>query len=299
MSALRIMFLLGLAVGAARAADVGPSHCFQAAESLNAKLAALGGEERGPLPDAGAPAAVPRNPRHCFFKALEVFDGVQRLRESKELAPAPLPEVPDGALAPKDVLAVVTAATTSLSELDKAFPSAKTGAEAALVQGKTPGDVFNSLSEAQLRLAKLGAPAFGPSDCFRMAMCAQAELEALRKARNLTEPVADAKTFTGKKPGDCYDQARGLLEDLAKVAASDAKLKVAGIQVPGARSGDVKPGHVLDLLGSATADAAAPKAAAGGTDRVRLPAPVHGKTPSDVFAQIARARAMARSLLPK
>lgn len=280
------------------AEEPGPSHCFQVAESINVKLAALAGKARDPLVDAGAPPALPRDPRHCWFKAREVFDAVQRLRAQKKLPAAALPAVPGTTLKPKDVLAVAKAALVALVHLDASFPGAKKAEEAPFVTGKTPGDVFASLSEAQLRLESIGAPASGPSDCFQMALCVQAELEAVRTARNVTTPVDDAKPVTGKKPADCYGQARGLLEDLSRIAASDSGLKVRTVAVPANRTDEVKPGHVLDLLSSATADAAAMMLGCGATDPVQLSPAATGKTPSDVFAQIGRARALARSLLP-
>lgn len=50
---------------------------------------------------------------------------------------------------------------------------------------------------------------------------------------------------------------------------------------------------------TAAADTLALKAKAGSDAALHLPDPVTGKTPSDVFARIGRARHLARSLLPK
>ena len=295
---LMIAGLLALvaAPGPAAAAEppVGPSHCFQAAESVNEKLAALGGVVRGPVADDGAPPHVARSPRHCFAKARELWSRVQELRRARKLATAPPPEFPAREVVPADVLEVIRGALAALTELEASFPARRAPPVTAFVAGKAPTDVYYALAEAELRLSQLGGPPLAPADCLRTALEVEAGLDAVRAARKVTTAVAAPVAVAGKRPADCYAQARGLQDDLAKVATGDLALP-GGVPVVGARSGEVQPGHVHDLLATALADVGA-LASKCGAARPAPPPPAAGKTPSDVYAQIVRARLLARSL---
>lgn len=137
----------------------------------------------------------------------------------------------------------------------------------------------------------------GPSDCHRMAVGIEAELEALRAARKVTTPAPELVAVTDKKPGDCHTEARGLVDDLAKVATGDLAIEPA-ITPVAAPAEAAKPGDVHAALVTAESHISAMLAKAGGT-KPELPEVVAGKTPSDVYAEIVRARALAQSLAAK
>lgn len=298
MKYLLVASLLALSLAHAETTTpaLGPSDCFQVAQTLSIWADGLAGHASAPVTDPGRAARIPRNPRHCYFKARELFLNVQKLRAEKRLAPAAEPPVPAGELKPGDVHAMAALALADLKGLQPTFPAARPpAADASRVDGKKPGDVFYELSDAQLRVLNLGAAAFGPSDCYQMAVSLETALEELRAARKVTTAVGAAQPVTGKKPADCYQQARGLLEDLSKIPLEIP----GGVVVVENRTGELKPGHVLEVLSIAAADVNSLKAKAGDLAPFKIAPFEGGKTPSDVFAQIARARHLARSLAAK
>lgn len=290
------LFAVSAAYAETTAPALGPSDCFQVAETVSAWADGLAGHGPAPVTDSGRAARIARNPRHCWFKARELFQNVQKLRSEKRLAPTAEPPVPAGELKPGDVHAMASLALADLRGLQPSFPTAKPpAADATRIDGKKPGDVYYELSDAQLRVINLGAAAFGPSDCYQMAVSLESALEELRAARKVTTAVGAAQPVTGKKPADCYQQARGLLEDLSKIPLEIP----GGVVVVENRTGDIKPGHVLEVLSIAAADVNSLKVKAGDPAPFKMAPFEGGKTPSDVFAEIARARHLARSLAAK
>lgn len=154
--------------------------------------------------------------------------------------------------------------------------------------------VLAALALAPFARAQSPAP-IGPQHCFQNAMHLQAELDALRAARGVADAVPAAEPVKDKKPADCFQQARGLLEDLGKVGLGGAPIAVP----PTPKDAPIKPADVNGLLQSALLHVQQMKQKAGSTAAVAAPELAVPKTPSDVFAQIVRARHLARSLVPK
>ena len=280
--------LVLVASGFAEAQKVGPSHCFQVASSIDARLASFAGD--GAIPaDPGAAAIKDRSPRHCYFKTLELFGAVQSLRKSKGAPALDLPPVPSEELTPAHVHELAQATLLALDSLQYAFRGAKPPPLIPFVEGKKPSDVYAMLARCELRLAKLGTT-FGPSDCYREAGLLERELEVLSAARQVKVTAPPATGLAGKKPADCYAAAHELFAALAPLS------KDIPIQAPAARTGELKPAHVLDLLSQALADIHALRIAAGRKDSLRLPELVAGKAPGDVLGRIERAQVLVKGL---
>ncbi len=290
--------MMSVLAAQASAQSVTPPMVYQATEDLNTLLGVYHTANNSTAAaDPDAPALTERLPRHSVQKAREVMIKVQALRGLKGLPETAVPPMPARDIGPADVKAMVDTALASTRELRPAFGNPALPAPVALVDSKTPSDVYGALVRASLALDGLGIPAPAPNDVYRVALSVVADLEKVRAARGSTAPVAEVEKASGKKPIDAYDHAYALLADLKDLVESHPDFTISkGVILPNKRTANVKPGHVLDLVNGALSEIAAIKAKVGATAPSEIGAIQSGKTPSDVFTVISQARALVASL---
>lgn len=292
-----------LAVGLATpvfAETITPSHVYQSVDKANTELALLHeANQSKPRSDKNAPALTERRPRHVLQKAREVLMKVQALRLINGLPEIDVPAFPVREVLPADVMKVVNRIAADVRDLRPIFGVTEPAPESALPSGKTPTDVFGNLVAAGLQVDGLGIPKSVPNAVYRVAMTIISDLEKVRAARGLADPVAMISGSSAKKPKHVFENSIQLLTQLQTLTENNADFAIPnGVVMPNDRSGKIRPGHVLDLLNNALAEISAIKVKVGATTPTELAPPQSGKTPSNVFDAVSTARAMVESLQP-
>ncbi|CAK0777243.1 conserved hypothetical protein [Gammaproteobacteria bacterium] len=280
------------------AEEITPSHTFQAADNINAELAAMHeANSSQPVADEGAPALTPRYPRHVFQKTREVLIKIELLRSLNGLSENPVPVFPVAEITPANVKKMLDTAYQDLTELRSIFKVTKTIAPAPLIPGKTPTDVYGNLQKASNSLDGLGIPKTVPNDVYRLGLMIVDDLEKIRTTRGKTDPINAPTGATGKKPLDTYNRTFEILEALKTKVENDPALKITGgIVLPNRRTGAITPGYVLDIENNVLAELSAIKAVVGIVSPTALPPPPQGKTPSDTYDILNKALAQVGSL---
>lgn len=289
-----------LAAAPAAAQSVSPSQVYQLCADINAQLEVYHiANDTTPAADPDRPAVTERAPRHVLQKGREVLLKAQILRMLRGLPEEAPPPMPVREVTPADVKVQVDAALAALRSLSPAFGNPPPPPPSPLVEGKTPADNVVLLNQASLALDGLGVPALMPNDVFRLALTIVSDLEQIRAARGVTQPVTDIDKPVGKKPMDIYQQSYALLVDLKELVDSSPDFAIPkGVILPNRRTAGVKPANVVDMLNYSVAEIAALKAKLGIAKPTELAPPQSGKTPSDSFVVIERARTMVASLKP-
>lgn len=294
-----IALLMMLAVGfATQAQTVTSSHVYQTVDEISNQLAIFH-QVNGSQPerDRNAPALTQRRPRHVYQKARETFEMVQTLRQINGLPTTPTPPAPLAAVTPADVRGLVNRILAEVKGLRAVFGVAGAPAPAALKPGKTPTDVYANLVAVDLQIDGLGIPRIVPNDVYRIALAIIGDLEKIRAARGIDDPIAVQTGASGKKPEAVFEAGLELLAALqATTSADDSLATPGGIVLPNRRPGKIRPKHVIDLLNNALAEIDAIKVTVGVRSPTVLPPPQSGKTPSDVFDAVKTAILIARSL---
>ncbi|CAK0752438.1 conserved hypothetical protein [Gammaproteobacteria bacterium] len=294
-----LLIIAGGVLSAPTVADeITPAHTFQAADNINAELAAMHeANSSQPVIDEGFPALTPRYPRHVFQKAREVLIKVEMLRSLNGLSENPVPVFPVTEIKPANVLKMLDTALQDLTELRPIFKVTKKIAPAPLLPGKVPTDVYGNLQKASNSLDGLGIPKTVPNDVYRLALMIVDDLEKIRAARGKTDPVNATTGTTGKKPLDTYNRTFEILEALKAKVEIDPALKITGgIVLPNRRTGAITPSYVLDLENNVLAELSAIKAVTSISSPTVLPPPPQGKTPSDTYDLLTKALTMIGSL---
>lgn len=278
--------------------EVTPSDVYQVVDTINAELGALLVMSGAPFePDPSAPALTPRQPRHVVQKAREVLLKVQTLRALNGLPENPVPAFPLTEAVPADSKDMVDAILRDLYELRKKFNVTEPPAQAPLLRGKTPTNVYANLQRASEVLDALGVPRTMPNDVYRVAVMIVHDLDLIVAARHRPSPPVAAPAPKTLSPADTYRIAFDVLDRLREKTEADSALSVrGGIVTPNRRPGPLTPAHVLDLENNLLAELGAIKATLGITTRTVVPPLIHGKTPSDTFDMLARALALVDAL---
>ncbi|CAK0748589.1 conserved hypothetical protein [Gammaproteobacteria bacterium] len=282
----------------AGADEITPSHTFQAADNINAELAAIHeANSSQPVTDEGAPVLTQRYPRHVFQKAREVLIKTELLRSLNGLSENSVPVFPVTEITPANVKKMLDTVYQDLIELRPVFKVTKTIAPAPLIPGKVPTDVYGNLQKASNSLDGLGIPKTVPNDVYRLGLMIIDDLEKIRTARGKTDPITAPSGATGKKPLDTYNRTFDILEALKTKVETDPALKITGgIVLPNRRMGAITPSYVLDIENNVLAELSAIKAAVGVSSPTVLPPQPQGKTPSDTYDILSKALAQVGSL---
>lgn len=301
----RVLFGLPmlLAVGLATPAfaePITPSHVYQSVDKANAELALLHkANQSNAKADKKAPALTERRPRHVLQKAREVLMKVQALRLINGLPEKTVPPFPVREVLPADVKNVVDRIVADVADLRPVFGVTETAPPSPLPSGKTPTDVYGHLVAAGLQVDGLGIPKSVPNAVYRVALTIISDIEKVRAARGITDPVAMTTGASGKKPKDVFENGVQLLTQIQALTEGNADFAIPnGVVMPNKRSGKIRPAHVMDLLNNALAEISAIKVKVGATTPTELAPPQSGKTPSNVYDAVTTARAMVETLQP-
>lgn len=294
-----VMILGAFAAGPAQSAT--PSDVFQVVDQVKNELSLMheaNGSTAGT--DKNAPALQPRRPRHVLQKAREILLQVQQLRKLNGLAEKPVPSFPVTEITPADVENMVKQVLLDVKDLRGKFSVKKTAAAAPKPSGKTPTDVYGHLALVGLQVQGLGIPKTVPNSVYRVGMTINSDLQLIRKALGHADAVPMQTGAKRKKPKAVFQRGMEVMAALKELSAKNAKLAVpGGIVIPNARSGRIKPGHVLDLFNNILADVSAMKVMLGVKTPTQLAPPASGKTPSDVFDTMSTALALIGELKAK
>lgn len=287
-----------IAVSPASAQSVTPSQIFQEAEAINAQLATFHTANAStPTDDPDLQAVTNRLPRHVFQKAREVLLKTQGLRALKGLPEQPIPVVEVREVLPADTIQLLKAISTGLQDLRPAFGNPPQPAPVPLVDGKSPTDAYKAVAKASLSLDGLGLPPATPNEVYRLALTLVSDIDKIRAARGVSAVVPQPDPVSGKKPVDVYEIGYQLLTDLKTLVEGKADYAVPqGIVLPAKRTGAIKPSHASEMINVLLAEVSSIKAKVGATKPSDLAPPQNGKTPSDTYQVLMRARAMLAGL---
>ena len=141
-----------------------------------------------------------------------------------------------------------------------------------------------------------------PAHCHARARRLLAEVHAIREEMGRTEDAREAPAVTGALPRECYFEAIVAWRKAGRLAA-ELGVEVAQ-QVPGAPAlGEVRPGHVLQLIQGALAQVEAARQRLGIPEPAPEPAIEPASHPSDVLVTLIRinrelSRALERPFTP-
>ena len=284
-----------LAPPAAHAQQATPDHVFQRTEEILLHLDLLNTANFSESAGVEVPSD-PTRPRHVLQSARDVWRKLQLLRYMNGLPTASLDPVPAREVTPADVKDVMDRVLSGVVDLRGAYGVDDPVTAPALPQGKTPADVYANLMRIDAQLDALGVPATVPNDVFQLASSVLMALEDIATHTGIEADTASLWPETGRTPENVYKAVHQLIADLKTLSDADARFAVDGIVDPSLVSGDITPSEVMKILSRAMADVQAMRAAAGVPDPAETAPYVGGKTPSDVYFAVKRARAVVAAL---
>lgn len=291
---LTALFLTGQSL-AAPGPKKTPSHVYQTVSNIGAELNLLHDANLS-SPKSNAPRYKGRRPRHVYQKAREVLIKVNTLRWLNGVSRVEIPQPPAREIVPGDVNVMVDASLQAVRGLRGIFGVSVKSRPAPLVTGKTPSDVYNNLARVSVMIDGLGIPSIVPNDVYRLMQTVMNEFAAIKRTRDSGTDVGGASKSKGKSPKHVYFKGLDLLKALKKLTANSNYSIAGGVKLIEQTSGNVSPGHVLDLIGNILAEVSAIKSRLGIKDAMVFAAPPSGKTPSDVFDSLEQAIVITRNL---
>ncbi len=280
------------------AAAITPDDVYRITGTINGELELLHeSNDSMPIVDINASELTPRRPRHVMQKAREVLLKVQLLRRINGLAESELPPMPLREVRPADVKVVVDLIRRDLAALRSIFGVTEVPFSAPKPTGKTPTDVYGDLVRAGEQLDALGIPRIVPNDVYRVALTIIGDLEKVRAARGLIEPIPARRGSKDKQPSDVYEKAFELLRALGTLTSENSGFEIpGGVVLLNRRSGRIEPAHVMDLLNNILAEISAIKVKVGARSLTEFAPPQAGKTPSHVYDPVSTALTLAETL---
>jgi len=282
----------------AHAGKITPSKVFQVTEDVLAQLNRMLDASLTKPNFTKARLEIPaRMPRHVLQQGLNVRSKIQILKrvngiKSSEITTPPVKEVTPG-----DVLKVSEAILAELVEFDKAFGLTPFKKQAKLIDGKTPTDVYINLLRAETMITQLGIPGTVPNEVYNTAVSVSKEIEFLRIAKGKIKPIDPPSSSIGKTPGDAYTLAFYALKGLQGLSKKKEYNVPKGITLPEKLKKGITPVDVQQLLIYCLAELSSMKVSAGLKDKLILPPPAAGQTPSTVFDQLGLVNTQIQSLV--
>ena len=298
LAAMGIVLVLAGWPGEADAEAITPDDVYRVTGKINGELALLHeSNDSIPAVDTNAPDLASRRPRHVLQKAREVMLKVQLLRKINGLAENDLPPMPLREVRPADVRVMVELIRQDIVALRPIFGVTKPPISVPRPSGKRPTDVYADLARATAKLDGLGIPRIVPNDVYRVALTIIGDLEKVRSARGLTEPVPMQSGSKDKRPSDVYAKAFELLQALESLTSENPDFEISGgVVLLNRRSGRIKPTHVMDLLDNILAELSAIKVKVEAGSLTEFAPPQAGKTPSHVYDAVSIALVLAETL---
>lgn len=273
-----------------------PDHVFQVTQTVVEELKSLNGENFTTAVVTKRPDATAM-PRHVLFLARDQWRKTQTLRFMNGLETHSLGNVKIGNVTPSEVKAFADRLLVQVRELRPAYGLGEALSSAPLGSGKKPTDVYESLLKISAELQALGIPATVPNDVYRVATTVTQALQNVALKQGLEIDLSNLPEERGRTPADAYEAALELLEDLEALTAREGRYAVPGaVWNAQPKAQGVSPDDVIQALSGALADIVAIMHSTGAGEELVYSAYVGGKTPSDVYNEIIRARSIIGSL---
>lgn len=276
-------------------ADTTPSDIYLITENIKAELE-LFHDANISKPKTSVLHHANRKPRHVLQKAREVFMKVELLRRSKGLSENKLSPFAVKNVTPGDVGDLMAVVLKNLQGLRVEYET-KPPVAAALVDGKSPSDVYANTADISVSIDGLDIAKVVPNDAYRIAVTINNDLETIRKAKAINSPVRIPTPSKGKSPGDVLKKVHELFGKLQQLSSKPGYEVKGGIVAPSVPKGKISPSIVLDAQNNALADIGAIKFAAGVKTATEVVAQPSGKTPSNVYDAASQAIAIIDTLL--
>ncbi|MCA8933248.1 MAG: hypothetical protein KDA49_12310 [Rhodospirillaceae bacterium] len=277
-------------------AQVEPVNVLQRVDAMGDQVALLRLADGldGDLPRVAADH--PRMPRHVLQQARNVYQRIAQLRWLNGLETDDLVPVPPREIEPADVLAVVDQARAALSGLAPVYGVPVVGELPDRRTQAAPANVMAELRSLSAGLSDLGVPDIVPNDVYRIALALSRHAEGLALARGIEVPPA-RQPEGQMRPADVFAEGLLLLEELRQLDDATGNRLPGGVAVIDRPGGTIEPGHVIVLLELTLADLYSLSVALGDERELSYPGAQTGRTPTDVFAQVSRARAILTALV--
>lgn len=215
--------ILGLAVpGITAAADhtpIKPADVYQLVEQTARELAAIRFITGQPSNEQHAIRVTNAAPREVYFQALTLFRKVDRLSFEHTRKREAEPEVPNHAITPADVHAVVASSLARLRSIRRELGADEPPAASSAAPETTPTDVFVALVQVNRQLNLLLEKRFAPSDVFEQVT------QGVGYAARLLEHFEDAVLVPeapplepGRTPPDVYRRLVDCYQRLQAIA---------------------------------------------------------------------------------
>lgn len=226
-----------------------PSHVFQAVDTLTNNIRNIRTHLNITETAREPGVQIAKTPLHVYAKGIEVYEKVNRFRDSKGWPVTTLPTLPSKKISPADVFTLVKRITNELEDTASrlGIPSAK---EAALPVGKTPSDVYENLWKSSYLMDGI-VGAISPVLVHRNTKRIEAGLHQIAKELNVQLATPDIKSVSGKKPIDANIEGFKVLYKLVEL---EQKLGLPPLRVPGFPAGKISPSDVYDTTNNIIAE---------------------------------------------
>lgn len=294
-----LFFGLAITFGtSAHAEKITPSKVFQVTEDILSQLNRMLDANLTKADFTKTRLEIPaRMPRHVLQQGLNIRSKIQILKrvngiKASEITPFPVKEITPG-----DVLKISEVILGELVEFDKIFGLTPFKKQAKLVDGKTPTDVYTNLLRAETMITQLGIPGTVPNEVYNTAVSVSHEIEFLRIDKGKTTPIEPPSSSIGKTPADAYTLAFYALKGLQGLSKKKDYTIPKGVVLPKKLRKGITPVDVQQLLIYCLAELSSMKVSAGLSDKLILPPPTAGQTPSTVFDQLGLVNTQIQSLV--
>jgi hypothetical protein len=266
-------------------AQATPADVLVSVETAQNELRLMYDADMQRVPAIKITSSAPRRPRHVYFKAREVFLKVQTLRGINGLQLKSLPTVPAREIRPTEVKELVDRIRVDLSEIKPKYFVTEEAIAAPRKNGIGPTDVYLGLVYTSQLIDGLDMPNVVPNDVYRVALAVLEEARVISNAQNGAKSEESLRLVaTGKKPVDVYDNGETLMNLIQSISENKDGFDIpAGVVLPNRPSGNITPGHVMDLMSNTLAELSALKAKLSISESAANQPEQAGKTPSNVF----------------
>ena len=228
-----------------------PSHVFQSVDTLTNNIRNIRKHLNINEPARQPGVQIAKTPLHVYAKGIEVYEKVNRFRESRNWPITALPTLPSEKISPADVFKLVRSTIGQLEDTAArlGIPSAD---EAPLPVGKTPSDVYENLWRGSYLMDGI-VGAISPVFVHRNTLRIEAGLRQIAKKMNVQLADIEMKAVNGKKPIDANIEG---FKVLYKIVELENKVGLPAVRVPGFPSGNISPSDVYDTTNNIIAELA-------------------------------------------
>lgn len=243
------LLMMSLLSGGAQAKT--PSHVFQAVDTLTNNIHNIREHLKISVPARQPGVQIAKTPLHVYAKGIEVYEKVNRFRESKGWPVATLPILPSKKISPADVFKLVTSIISEVEDTASRLGLAH-ARKGRLPVGKTPSDVYENLWKSSYLMDGI-VGAISPVFVHRNTLRIEANLRQIAKKMNIRLDDVEVQPISGKKPIDANIEGFKVLYRLINL---EKKIGLDPVRVSGFPSGNISPSDVYDTTNNIIAELA-------------------------------------------